>query len=200
MANEYLTLQEASELLRKSPQTLRRMIKKGELKAERIRTPQGFQYAINRAQLPHFTEAPSPASSPVTSPALTDHDQPLTSQKIPPFEAQILDRFDASSLPKNTRPREERPEVFLENDFYILDAELPTMNRDPQSAPSIVESALNESRMAELVYMHHKEKMMLITILERLQAELYAEKQNRKGFFERLLACLDAWFRKKPCE
>lgn len=43
----YLNLEEVAGITNKSIQTLRRLIKKGDLLAKRIKTPQGFQYVVN---------------------------------------------------------------------------------------------------------------------------------------------------------
>lgn len=43
----YLNLEEVAGITNKSIQTLRRLIKKGDLMAKRIKTPQGFQYVVN---------------------------------------------------------------------------------------------------------------------------------------------------------
>jgi excisionase family DNA binding protein len=51
MADDFVSLQEAANHLGKSVQTVRRMIKKGELTAERMRTPQGFQYVMKAEEL-----------------------------------------------------------------------------------------------------------------------------------------------------
>lgn len=51
MADDFISLQEAANHLGKSVQTVRRMIKKGELTAERMKTPQGFQYVIKAEEL-----------------------------------------------------------------------------------------------------------------------------------------------------
>lgn len=51
MANEFISIQEAAELCNKSIQTIRRAIKSKKLKAKRKKTPQGFNYLINRASL-----------------------------------------------------------------------------------------------------------------------------------------------------
>ncbi len=51
MANEFITIQEAAELCNKSIQTIRRAIKSKKLKSKRKKTPQGFNYLINRSSL-----------------------------------------------------------------------------------------------------------------------------------------------------
>ena len=44
---DLLTIHEAASQLGKSPQTIRRMIKRGEIRARRVKTPQGFHYVIS---------------------------------------------------------------------------------------------------------------------------------------------------------
>ena len=52
--NEYITIQDASELSGKSVQTIRRAVKAGKLKAKKKRTPQGFNYSISKTSLSEF--------------------------------------------------------------------------------------------------------------------------------------------------
>ena len=51
MEKEFITIQEASEISGKSIQTIRRAIKSKKLKSRRQKTPQGFNYMINRSSL-----------------------------------------------------------------------------------------------------------------------------------------------------
>ena len=48
MSQEYITIQEASELSNKSIQTIRRAIKAKKIQIKRKKTPQGFNYLISR--------------------------------------------------------------------------------------------------------------------------------------------------------
>lgn len=77
MSLSLVTLQEAADRMGKSVQTLRRMIQKGELQTERVRTAQGFQYWVHLetsesepAELPEIPEKaplvaqPEPESEP----------------------------------------------------------------------------------------------------------------------------------------
>lgn len=54
MVNQMLTLQEAAFLSRKSSQTIRRLIKSNKIKYRRRRTPQGFNYFIEKESLLDF--------------------------------------------------------------------------------------------------------------------------------------------------
>jgi len=51
MSKEFITIQDAAELSKKSIQTIRRAIKAKRLKFKRKSTPQGFNYLINYASL-----------------------------------------------------------------------------------------------------------------------------------------------------
>lgn len=177
MAGEFLSLQEVADELGKSTQTIRRMIKKGEIRAERIRTPQGFQYAIERGALTYKRPAqatqepsqnrpdPSPTPFPSSSPMM-DTKEALTSQDSTDYGMALISQ--------NVQAIQEDSSAFLENDFYILEPS--------QSA----REGLTHERLIELVTMHHKEKLMLITILERLQAELAEERRAKKKSLSRL--------------
>lgn len=48
MTKENITIQDAAELSNKSVQTIRRAIKAGKIKYRRRKTPQGFNYLINK--------------------------------------------------------------------------------------------------------------------------------------------------------
>ncbi|MBT4916988.1 helix-turn-helix domain-containing protein [Candidatus Peregrinibacteria bacterium] len=51
MAKKFLTIQEAADLSNKSVQTIRRAIKAKKLGCKKQRTPQGFNYMVNRESL-----------------------------------------------------------------------------------------------------------------------------------------------------
>lgn len=154
-----LTLQEVAELLGKSTQTIRRMIKKGDLKAQRIRTAQGFQYGIYREQVQQSTDhAPIQTPSHVAEERLVEaHDQVLTSQLDSGHEAMVT---------------QEDIESFLENDFYVL---------EPQNRQTELEE------FKQHLDNQHREKMLLIHILEALQVELREERAKPKSFFDRVI-------------
>lgn len=51
MATQLITIQEAAKLSQKSTQTIRRLIKMNKLKCKRKRTPQGFNYEVQKDSL-----------------------------------------------------------------------------------------------------------------------------------------------------
>ena len=51
MANKYVSINEAAELVDKSVQTIRRAIKAKKLKTRKVKTPQGFHYLVKKDSL-----------------------------------------------------------------------------------------------------------------------------------------------------
>lgn len=54
MSKDYISIQDAAELSRKSIQTIRRAIKSKKLLVKRQKTPQGFNYLIEKSSLNSF--------------------------------------------------------------------------------------------------------------------------------------------------
>ncbi len=169
MGQDVLTLQEVAELLGKSTQTIRRMIKKGDLKAQRIRTAQGFQYGIYREQIPY-----APSLSVQESPRQTAVQSPIhvAEERLEQAPVQVL----TSQLDTREEALVTQADVdsYLENDFYVL---------EPQSRQT------EHEEFRQLLENGHREKMLLIHILEALQAELREERAKPKSIF--------AWILKK---
>ncbi|MFA6918376.1 MAG: hypothetical protein WC285_06170 [Candidatus Gracilibacteria bacterium] len=75
METKFISIQEASDLSQKSIQTIRRAIKSKKLKVRKMKTPQGFNYLVDKDSLCGFyglriTEKPEmPASSPAAGQA-----------------------------------------------------------------------------------------------------------------------------------
>lgn len=51
MSQNFLSINEAARKLQCSTQTVRRMLKRGEIQAEKMKTPQGYQYIIPLSEL-----------------------------------------------------------------------------------------------------------------------------------------------------
>ncbi|KKU80155.1 MAG: hypothetical protein UY05_C0013G0004 [Candidatus Peregrinibacteria bacterium GW2011_GWA2_47_7] len=153
---DFLTLEEAAKGLGKSVQTVRRMIKRGELPAKRVKSPQGFQYVVDREDV--FPNARDTSKSQPVEPEVKEEmffNSPIQ-KPIPPLDVEQKPSAPIQ-LPILTSQSDLEP--LLENDFYTLDRNLPDY--------------------AKIIEMQHKEKMMLIHILERLQGELRLEREPR---------------------
>jgi excisionase family DNA binding protein len=167
MGQDVLTLQEVAELLGKSTQTIRRMIKKGDLKAQRMRTAQGFQYGIYREQVQH---SPSLSARETTTQAPIQSTHHLAEEQLVEAASELLtSRLDT---PQEAMVTQEDIESFLENDFYVL---------EPQTRQTELEE------FKQHLDNQHREKMLLIHILEALQVELREERAKPKSFFDRVI-------------
>ena|SRR3989338_5793593 len=154
---DFLTLEEAAKGLGKSVQTVRRMIKRGELPAKRVKSPQGFQYVVNREDTLERSGG-AMGKKPMPEPEVKEEmffNSPIQ-KPIPPLDVEQKPSAPIQ-LPILTSQSDLEP--LLENDFYTLDRNLPDY--------------------AKIIEMQHKEKMMLIHILERLQGELRLEREPR---------------------
>ena len=54
MGKEFISIQDASKMTGKSIQTIRRLIKSKGVRSRKIKTPQGFNYALSRSDLIDF--------------------------------------------------------------------------------------------------------------------------------------------------
>jgi len=182
---DYLTLQETAKALGKSAQTVRRMIKKGELKAQRMRTPQGFNYMILGVSLgresigretqklavepPALVNALAPIQNPY--PPLVDATkQVLTSQNIATSQNEMLLSRSAVENSSDSASLGDAVSLgdFGSEDYFVIE--------------EFEQSAISELREA-----HHKEKLMLFNVLEAMQTELNREKGKSKSVINRVL-------------
>ncbi len=149
MDKKFLTLQEAAEKYGKSTQTIRRMIKRGDLKAQRIKTPQGFHYVVKRD---HIKSA----------------DEVLYSS---PIQNEVM------------------PQKEVQEDVLINQNEIPTNQHmvEPQAEPVIPAIDKSAELLEKMVGQHHSERMALINILEKLQAELDKEKRRPRTLLAQLV-------------
>ncbi|MBT4384141.1 helix-turn-helix domain-containing protein [Candidatus Peregrinibacteria bacterium] len=157
MREDFLTLGEAANILGKSPQTLRRMIKRGDLVAKRMKTPQGFQYMIDKSTFDFGEKLEEKPPIQVLS------ESPIQN------EATFDKAADNSVLTNQT----EIP-TSQSADEPIVEAEIGGLDRI---------SEFFDSELAK----RHKEKMALIRIMEMLQAELEAERRKPRSLFSYLI-------------
>ncbi len=153
MNKDFLTLEEAARLLKKSTQTIRRMIKKGELKAQRLKTPQGFHYVVRREEMPELMFSNSP---------IQNVEEPQYIEEIP-----VLINQNENLTNQNTvEPLPEPVQAPLDK------MEQKTVYYFPPLPPSPGVEAKDLLRLIEL---QHREKLGLIRIIEKLQEELHRQ-------------------------
>lgn len=137
----YFSIQEAAIKMGKSVQTLRRLIKKGEIATKKIKTPQGFSYLIEIA-----SEKETFSNSHIQNVSLPLQLEEKSSAPIQPEELTSQNPIE---------PQQD-------HDFYHLDLQKPEI--------------LSNHTLKKLLGESHKEKIFLMTIIERLQNELSQKK------------------------
>lgn len=155
MPKDFITIQEAADQLGKSSQTIRRMIKRGDLSAKRIRTPQGFHYVIASDSI----GMPSPAKV-IPAPKMA--------------KAEVLDNITVEKPAEALVPE---PKPLPTNQTEVL-----TNQVDEKPQPSANTSGIDKKELKQLMDRHHRESMMLIKVIQKLQTELDKERRRPKSF------------------
>lgn len=178
MTNDFLTLEEAARLLKKSTQTIRRMIKKGELQAQRIRTPQGFNYTVTREQLAGLVEASELIAETNKSGEIMFSNSPIQKPEIAESVEENHVLINQNQNPTNQNQFEPIPEPEKQ---AIDKTEQKIVYYFPPLPPS---PSIDSKELLKLIERQHREHMGLIRLLEHLQAEL---NKVPKGRLERFL-------------
>jgi site-specific DNA-cytosine methylase len=89
MPTEYISIQEASEVSQKSIQTIRRAIKAKKLSAKKSKTPQGFNYLIEKESLYSFYKIKGDVK-----PAAQTQEIPTESKKISKHKGGAITKND----------------------------------------------------------------------------------------------------------
>lgn len=222
MKKDFLTLQEAAVLIGKSVQTVRRLIKKGDLKAQRIKTPQGFHYVIQRENLGIQMLPDSTIQNDDTElveeerNVLTNQNENLTSQS----KIEVQKKATNSTIDKNTsKVVDSEHESFdvspKKNEVPAYNEEMPEYdekekNELMQPAKAKNEAAHNNAinKQKEKIIEKHIERIIEKVIecdtCERTKEQLkttmdrqYAEKMGLIRIIEKLQKDLD-FERRKP--
>ncbi len=145
--NEYITIQDASELSGKSVQTIRRAVKAGKLKAKKKRTPQGFNYSISKTSLSEFygvvfndveetvSEAPKAVETTMKVENAIEKEQPIVSG------SEFITRDDFKALSKTLEKMvdqhsDERQNFLrlvntLQEKIFVMEGQINVL-REPQ--------------------------------------------------------------------
>lgn len=99
MPSKYISINDAAEISGKSPQTIRRLIKSKKVGCKKIKTPQGFNYEVDREELLAYyqvedRQVSAHSEAPVASPKLQsvsseeEHAQDLGSDRMKALMAE----------------------------------------------------------------------------------------------------------------
>lgn len=154
MVNQLITIGEAANLINKSAQTIRRLIKNDKIKYKRKRTPQGFNYVVDKASLFEFFQSlKNPVEvteTPIQATSQTDSETPIQPVQAVRGEGEIY---------------------FLESDETI--AEKRPVNQQPQEAPPVAitqqQSSDYTNIVEKLLDQHRQDKEKLYQLLEVFQ-------------------------------
>ena len=157
MEKKFYTLQEAAVKLGKSTQTIRRLIKRGDLISQRVKTPQGFHYVV-RIEEPEVEKIPE-------NEMLSDStiQTPIQQSNKPQMEELKMDP-----------PIQEKMLINQHLDMSQKKAENPVFDKMDEILKEIHEK-------------HHLERMALIHVLEKLQVELNKERQRPRSLMGHIM-------------
>lgn len=151
----FVSIQEAAGVMGKSVQTIRRLIKKGEIKAKRVKTPQGFNYIIELSDLAKNAE---------TSEFVMLDNSPIQNEPVQHAQAKIEPAPIQHEILTNQTP----VKAHVDTDYYLLDIQKPEMSQN------------NNKQLLKLLEDSHREKMFLMTLIQKLQEELKTEREKEK--------------------
>ena len=174
MNKDFLTLEEAAHALKKSTQTIRRMIKKGELQAQRIKTPQGFHYVVTRAQLAPLLEEVLTAVEPEAPAETVFYNSPIQNELEPQQEEKKEVLINQTQILTNQNVVKPLPEPVQ----VPIDKKEPVVFYFPPLPPA---PSVEARDLLRLIERQHREHLGLIRIIERLQEELHNERQRSKN-------------------
>lgn len=115
MVQEYLTIQEAADLVNKSFQTLRRAIKANKIKYRRQRTPQGFNYLIIKDSLYDYYKI-DPSKNEISESTLKSI--PIENAEIVKETEKVVEEAVAVESSSANTPKEE---TVSDEDFLTKD-------------------------------------------------------------------------------
>ena len=157
MANQLISISDAAALANKSAQTIRRLIKNDKVKSRRKRTPQGFNYMIDKASLLEYFNNDIPQPEPEEEKL---EPVPEETQEVEESEPEIyvLDPEDEDVREEVNKVEEEVVET-LEEAGQSPDSNLQTPD-DSANYAVIVEKLIDQ---------HQSDKDRLYALVEAFQ-------------------------------
>lgn len=183
MLPELLKLHDAALLLDKSEQTVRRMIKKGEIEAKRMKTPQGFHYLIPSESLKAYASEQRENGLQTELEHDIEGGDFLTSQQpVTTSQNDALISRNETLTNQTENPTSQDQNLTSQNDVSPSQQPVAASQSSGQVNPheKLMEDAAN---FQDLTKKHHDEKMALYRILEKLQVELDQERKKPRSLF-----------------
>lgn len=178
---DFVTIEDAARALNKSAQTVRRMIKKGELPAQRVKTPQGFNYIIRKEDVYPDGENVSRKIEEADGRGTLIEKREEVFSDVQPSEEMFSNPPIQNPIP----PQQKKEEMVLISQNQNL-----TSQNDLKPLIETAFRAIDRnmpSPLIKIIEMQHQEKMMLIHILESLQAELNQKNEKPQPLLDRIV-------------
>ncbi len=163
MNEEFITIKEAAQKLGKSPQTIRRMIKNGNLLATRISTPQGFHYVI-----------------PLTSIESKGKNKNIEKVKKKAVKTDSVE--GGKMLYKTPVEKSIEPQLQADNSSLTSQNKMLINQHGKQPHKQAILDGIDKKELAKLMESHHRELMLMIEIVQKLQKELEQERRKPRSF------------------
>jgi len=148
MTNIYITIKESSEICGKSVQTIRRMIKAKKIKFRKDKTPQGFNYLVDKISLCEYFGI-----------ELAEGIQETETQEATEV---IQDEVEAVEVTAINTPKEEVVEASTETNIV-------TNDRQQQKIVNYEPVREFNDTLQQLIAQHGKEKDNLFKLIESFQ-------------------------------
>lgn len=152
MVNQLVTIAEAAALVNKSAQTIRRLIKNDQIKSRRKRTPQGFNYMVDKASLLEHCGMAQPAAEAPKKEELEPLPEEPASEENGEPEIYVLDPEDED---------DGKSEKVEENVLETLG--------DTKPESSTGDSTNYGAIMEKLIDQHQSDKERLYALVEAFQ-------------------------------
>lgn len=169
MTNQMLTLQEAAFISRKSAQTIRRLIKSNKIKYRKRKTPQGFNYYIEKESLLDFFDLTPRVlpEEPIEEQNFLDEKQ--TENEVAQEDKSNSSVFNAKIAPVNKLNEQSiisRRATNNEESALITDTMRNTISLQTKQLQKFADT------INQLITQHHREKGQLYSIIQNYEAKV----------------------------
>lgn len=158
--SQYLSLQDAALISRKSPQTIRRLIKGNNVRYRKYKTPQGFTYLVEKNSLLNRFDEEEEMNDvePVARNGVTPRRNAAMREASPAIEeSELVEEFDPASV------------VEVDSGMHPLPQERPTPLRGGHSFSG---QGQESSVVTQLIQQHREDKKRLFELLEIFQKRI----------------------------
>lgn len=169
MENDFITIQEVARMMEKSIQTVRRMVKKGEISSQRVKTPQGFQYIVSRSDLAKM--------------GYSEQKEMFSDSTIQTTIQHSIDPHVDAEKSNSTNQNE----ILISRTPKVVHRDAEKQSFDIQVPKIVVESHNERDELFAIIAGNHKEKIALYKIIEKMQDELIRSKKRKLNLWTMII-------------